>query len=664
MNSIIQTEETQDTQSTAYPELVNPTFPWSSEAILQCLDIAFRSQLTNASNMIDQPTEIKIPLRAHQRALVAAMEQKEKASMTGIPYRNTLTYANYGILGDTVGTGKSLVVLSFIAHMKHQHTHAMQNNLLFPRSRTNFFTVYTKRFPEKAAPALIVVPHTIFRQWQEYCKKQTTLDIQCIKSQRDIQPLFETDLAEQQKLLTKITGADAVLVANTLYPEIQYIARVHNIHWSRSFIDEVDTIHIPGTQPQPNGCFTWFISASWANFLMEGMYIRPALLANYLAHSQEYCLQLGDWLRSEIGSNETNAGLVIGHTSKMHCRSQKWLYNFFSDHVLRGMTLLHCSKEFLEESRAMPPIIYEQLICAQPAYMRAVHGIVNATIQNMLHGGNVEGALAELGVPAETHMNVLEAVSQFREKELDRLHKTLQFKESIEYATPQAKEQALEALKAKINSVEEQLRTIKERLSTTQQQECPVCYEDPVQNAGTVTPCCHRIFCGACMLKSLARQMTCPMCRASLKPGQLTQLVKEKKEIPKTTLLSKSKQLLQFLRTHPKARVLVFSRYDNPFEELERECDEEGITYHTLRGNKDVIASTIKSFEKGDKRVLFLPTASAGAGINLVGATHCILYHAMTPEEEKQCVGRAYRLGREEPLTVVRLLHEGERHNV
>ena len=93
---------------------------------------------------------------------------------------------------------------------------------------------------------------------------------------------------------------------------------------------------------------------------------------------------------------------------------------------------------------------------------------------------------------------------------------------------------------------------------------------------------------------------------------------------------------------------------------LERDCDSEGISYHTLRGNKDVIASTIKSFEKGDKRVLFLPTESAGAGLNLVSASHIVLFHAMTPEEEKQAVGRAYRLGRTEPLSVIRLLHEGE----
>jgi SNF2 family DNA or RNA helicase len=32
----------------------------------------------------------------------------------------------------------------------------------------------------------------------------------------------------------------------------------------------------------------------------------------------------------------------------------------------------------------------------------------------------------------------------------------------------------------------------------------------------------------------------------------------------------------------------------------------------------------------------------------------------MTPEEEKQVIGRAYRLGRTDVLNVVRLLHEGE----
>jgi SNF2 family DNA or RNA helicase len=231
----------------------------------------------------------------------------------------------------------------------------------------------------------------------------------------------------------------------------------------------------------------------------------------------------------------------------------------------------------------------------------------------------------------------------------------------MDYATPAAKEQALNSLKTKINSVEEQLKTFRERLSASE--DCPICYEDPKAAAATLTPCCHRIFCGECILNSLTRRLACPMCRAPIQTNQLIRLVDEKKKSPKkveTKLLSKSKQLMKFLKENPDAKVLVFSRYENPFVSLEKDCDTIGISYQTLRGNKDVIANTVKSFETGEKRVLFLPTQTAGAGLNLVSATHVVLLHAMTPEEEKQVIGRAYRLGRQEVLKVVRLLHEGE----
>jgi hypothetical protein len=40
--------------------------------------------------------------------------------------------------------------------------------------------------------------------------------------------------------------------------------------------------------------------------------------------------------------------------------------------------------------------------------------------------------------------------------------------------------------------------------------------------------------------------------------------------------------------------------------------------------------------------------------------THVILLHAMTHEEEKQILGRAYRMGRTEPLHFIKLLHADE----
>jgi SNF2 family DNA or RNA helicase len=284
----------------------------------------------------------------------------------------------------------------------------------------------------------------------------------------------------------------------------------------------------------------------------------------------------------------------------------------------------------------------------------------------MMDAGNIEGALESLGVSVHSSQGIVKAVTEEREKELRRLEKTLEFKQQMDYNTPQAKENALAMLQTKIQSVKEQLKTIGVRLDQCNiTEECPICYENSKENNCTLTPCCNHMFCGKCILQSLARQPTCPMCRANVIATQLIHIVKttenkkhKKKEVSK--LLSKSNQLLEFLKSNPTAQVLIFSRYENPFTSLGNKFTEEGISHHILSGNKDVVASTIRAFETGEKRVLFLPTQSAGAGINLVTATHVVLLHAMTPDEEKQVIGRAYRLGRKDPLHVIHLLHEAE----
>jgi hypothetical protein len=104
----------------------------------------------------------------------------------------------------------------------------------------------------------------------------------------------------------------------------------------------------------------------------------------------------------------------------------------------------------------------------------------------------------------------------------------------------------------------------------------------------------------------------------------------------------------------------VFSRYDNPFHTIATDLESLSISVKQVRGNKDVISSTLKLFQKGDTKVLLLNSIQAGAGLNITAATHVILLHAMTHEEEKQILGRAYRLGRTEPLEVIRLLHPDE----
>ena len=80
--------------------------------LLNVLKHSFENSLTNTSPQIPQPKLITTPLRPHQRAVVAEMARRERASSTGLHQDGSHTYADYGILGDDVGSGKSLVILA------------------------------------------------------------------------------------------------------------------------------------------------------------------------------------------------------------------------------------------------------------------------------------------------------------------------------------------------------------------------------------------------------------------------------------------------------------------------------------------------------------------------------------------------------------------------
>ena len=118
--------------------------------------------------------------------------------------------------------------------------------------------------------------------------------------------------------------------------------------------------------------------------------------------------------------------------------------------------------------------------------------------------------------------------------------------------------------------------------------------------------------------------------------------------------------MLNLIKVVKNGRFLVFNRYDNPFLEIEGELLELGFRVATVKGNKDHVSSILKQFEKGEIQILLMNSMQAGAGMDLKSATHIVLMHMMRKEEERQIVGRAIRLGRVEPLTLVRLLHDNE----
>jgi len=296
-----------------------------------------------------------------------------------------------------------------------------------------------------------------------------------------------------------------------------------------------------------------------------------------------------------------------------------------------------------------------------------VSQIVPAEVQQLLHGGDIAGAISALGVKTEDATTLIDAVTMNLQKELQRLKSTYEFKSGLEYSTAVSKETALKTLEDKIKRVEGSIKSIQDRIEGFKNEMCPICYDEPSE--ALVTPCCSRIFCGQCILTCITRSPACPMCRTEILIKRLKKVVltKEETEIvdsetkdPEDPLERKSDALLRIFRENPEGRFLVFSRYDNPFLTMEESITGLGIRVKQLKGNKDAVASTLRAFQAGEIRCLLLNSHYAGSGLNITAATHVILLHAMTHEEEKQILGRAYRMGRSSPLHFIRLLHPDE----
>lgn len=624
---------------------------------IRCLNDAYFYSLKSGAPMVDQPVDIKVPLRTHQKAVLYEMEQREQKLTKGMDCSGARLYSQYAFLGDGVGVGKSLMVLGHIARLKSLPPVSRIPGL-DPNSTSKMFSVYDapQTSTQNSLGCLIIVPHTLYRQWQTYIKEQTTLKFLGIQMRK---------ILDDTQLEAKLREADVVLVSNTLYGNLQQVVHDKRFIWKRVFYDEADTLHIPFNRIAPETQFTWLISASWPNLLFpnQSIYLTANVLNDILTRpSYNIQPELKDMLKLAIQQSSNGNYTYI----RYYIVSQSFFRDFVHTYnPYRGRLVLRCTEEFVKESIQLPPITIRNITCRPSIVQQVVAQAIPGEVRTLLHAGDIQGALQHLGVKPEEPMSLVAAVSEHRRKELDRLKKTYEFKASLEYATPQAKEHALKTLKDRIQSLEEQIHQLKQRIENYKTEICPICFDEP--QAPALTPCCSRIFCAGCILTSLTRQTSCPLCRTAIQASGLRSVATEpiaKNEIvdPKEgpQPLKKTEQLLELLKQKPDGRFLVFSHFDNPFLQISSEIEGLNITVKQVKGNKDVIAATLKSFDTGKTKVLLLNTIEAGAGMNITAATDVVLLHAMSHEEEKQILGRAYRLGRTAPLSVVRLLHPEE----
>jgi SNF2 family DNA or RNA helicase len=628
----------------------NDSMLHNAEHYTRLYNIPHLNSLNSDSPQATQPPHVKVGLRPHQLSVIHKMSALEKDLRKGYSIEGETLFSRFAVLGDSVGVGKSLMVLGHISQMKTSLLN--QEQYLNPTSSRNMYSIKTYENRDLSnCPALLVVPHTLFRQWQDYIEGQTTLNAFMIKSKKSL---------ASKDFQKKINTCDLVLISNTLIGSLLELCQ-NTIWFSRTYIDEADTIHISSTKPFPNTSFVWFITATWQNVLFENDRV-------WISHGNvQRITSSPEFLTSDASFQSQMVSALVGGRGFFYryvSRSPLYFKDFFrSQHPFRTHVVIKCRDDYIEQSVSLPPLFTQVIHCEPSIAQRIVSSAISSNIQNLLHAGDIQAALTALGVSTESPITLIQAVTENRMKELDRLQQTYEFKSRIEYSSPQQKEQSLANLKQKITSLQEQIDSIKQRIQNYQKEICAICFDEP--NNPTLTPCCSRIFCGGCILMSLTRTPNCPMCRTQIQPKALHSVGNETKQKKKEEPLAvgppkKIEALLNLIKKNPKDKFLVFSRYENPFRTMQERLELDQIKVETVKGNKDVINNLLQRFDSGDVRVLLLNSNHAGAGLNITAATYVVLWHAMTQEEEKQILGRAYRMGRDKPLQFVKLVHPDE----
>jgi SNF2 family DNA or RNA helicase len=109
-------------------------------------------------------------------------------------------------------------------------------------------------------------------------------------------------------------------------------------------------------------------------------------------------------------------------------------------------------------------------------------------------------------------------------------------------------------------------------------------------------------------------------------------------------------------------RILVFSQFTSMLRIIENELKEMDIPYFYLEGSTQTQDRNdyVKRFNAGEGKVFLISLKAGGTGLNLTGADTVIHYDPWwNPAVEDQATDRAYRIGQQNKVHVMKLITKG-----
>lgn len=618
-------------------------------------DYTYGTYINERCPLAPQPEKIQIPLKPHQRASLhkAMLMESNGEIMYNVPHTSLTSMSrstrngnehhffgkfkiqtNIGILGDAIGSGKTILALSIVAATPIGDLHQQTKTIHSFQGRTGSYMRVTMdcraREPNTfLKTTLIVVPRgPVYSQFVAAIQSQTKLNILCIDCITVIKRLMPAPTSSNEVIKAFIEKFDAVLIKNTALKVLhEYYSNRPDLPifgWERIIVDEA--CDILNKIPMYKYSFMWMISATYHHMVHNTYGSRG---------------NLGYSIRDIVISEET-----------------------------MNVLLVKCTDQFITKSFNVPQPIESFYVCELPRQLAAVHSFLSPSVRERIDANDFMGALTLMGASAESENDVVTLITKEIERDIRNKKREIEYIEGLDIS-PDVKATRLVNPRAELARLEDKLNSLIERVTALEEKSCTVCmdaYENPL-----LLPCNH-IFCSKCLISWMQyNRNTCPTCRSPIHSRQLIAIVKENTHRqssagtsravePPVVIKSKEDTLVDIIKSNTTGRFVVFSKLDSSYWGCMSKLRENNIQFGLLRGNSNVMGSVLDRFRTGATRVLLLNTVHAASGIDISCATDLIIIHELGLGRI-QAVGRCNRHPRTIPLRIHQLCYPHEMHN-
>ena len=284
-------------------------------------DIHQMGTISPKGNIYSNFDRILVPLKEHQLRSIYELRKRETSN-----YRFVSAW-NVSLLCDNVGSGKSLTILGLISKFPYTDFSTNVYYSSLPKGKTyswygRYYQVESGLHAHREAISLktnlIIVPHTVFNQWQKYISTQTNLNYYYVGTNKNIDNLCAN-------LIEICDKNEIILIKSTMFKNL--VKKMNNI--KRSFSEfcknnsesnetvNKDTEKLD--QDLKNVKLKWISIRDQINYLKDNNHNQHEIqiLNSNLDELTEYILSLKNLINSDVLKKSKNKS-VVNYINMIH----------------------------------------------------------------------------------------------------------------------------------------------------------------------------------------------------------------------------------------------------------------------------------------------------------------------------------------------------------